>query len=99
MSSSQTELREYVRRVGENINMIYKRLGEIDERLDIINKEISNIRTAISEDQASMKALRENAVARTEFDEFVSGLTRSFSDVIQPIAGKPEEEDEEKNIG
>ena len=92
MYASQNELLEYVKRVGENINLIYKRLGGLETKLDALTKEVNSIKATIESDEAAMKTLKNSVVLKTEFDEFVKRLTDSFSAVIQPLEQQTKEE-------
>ncbi|MDQ1281121.1 MAG: hypothetical protein QG670_2385 [Thermoproteota archaeon] len=91
MCASQNELLDYIKRVGENINVIYKRLNDLGTRLDALNKEVNNIKATLESDEASMKNLKNSVVMKEEFDDFVKRLTDSFSAVTQPIELQKEE--------
>ncbi len=85
MYASQNELLEYVKRVGENINVIYKKVGELGTKLDALTKEVNEIKETMQSDEDEIKDLKDNVVTKTEFNDFVKRLTDSFSAVIQPF--------------
>ncbi|MHA2408142.1 MAG: hypothetical protein ACXACA_07210 [Candidatus Ranarchaeia archaeon] len=74
------EFSEYLRRLGEHINLIYDKLKKIEARVTEISSEISEI--------------KDNAdVDRKEFNDFVNKLTESLKELLPPIPDEtvPEE--------
>ena len=94
MSSSQDTLNEYIRRVTENINMIYTRLGKLESRLDDLSRKVISINVSIEADEAAMGTLSESVVLKTEFANFVKGLTESLSGIMPPATIQQMEEEE-----
>lgn len=96
MSSNQDTLNEYIRRVTENINVIYARLGKLESKLDDLSREVISIKVSIDADEAAMGALSESVILKTEFANFVKGLTESLSGIMTPAPVQQMEEEEMK---
>lgn len=85
MSQTSGELADYVKRVGEHINLVYKRLEEIEGKLNSLSGEISELKAAIGTNKADIDSLRESVVSKSEFDDFVKKLTESFRELLPPV--------------
>jgi DNA anti-recombination protein RmuC len=77
--TSQDELTRYIRQIGEHINRIYSRLKSLESKLDTITQEMSQLQGT-------------DAVAKSEFTDFVNQLTASLKELLPPIPDTPIEE-------
>ena len=73
--SSSQGLQDYIKRLGEHINLVYDRLKKIEARMNEMSKEIDDIKELADVD-------------RREFNDFVTGLTESVRELLPPL---PEE--------
>ena len=78
--TSQDELTRYIRQIGEHINRIYSRLKNLEAKLDAITEEMSQLQAT-------------DAVAKSEFTDFVNQLTASLKELLPPIPDTSREED------
>ena len=72
------ELTDYLRRLGEHINLIYDRLKKIEAKVDAMSKEIADIKESANVD-------------RREFNDFVNRLTEGLKELLPPIPEEAEE--------
>ena len=100
MSKSKTsELEDYVRRLGEHINLMYSKLNEIEKKLEESEDKMKDtensferLLTGIANNTDAISNLRENSVQKLEFEEFVGRLTESLRNLLPPIPEVAEEE-------
>ena len=83
------ELYEYVRLMGDHINQIHSRLDKIDKN---INEVRSSHRTAIRENTAEIKEMKENMVNKYELDDVIEKMTARVAETLPSLpilANKP----------
>ena len=73
--TSRDEFGDYLKRLGEHINLIYARLKKIEAKIDDVSREIADIKESASVD-------------RKGFNDFVNRLTESLKELLPPL---PEE--------
>ena len=83
MSQLRTgELEKYVRALGEHIKSLYAKIGEINNKIEEVDKTITDLRAKLANDTNVTSDLKENVVLKSEFDEFVHRLTESLRELI-----------------
>jgi regulator of replication initiation timing len=87
----QESLQNYVKRIGEHINKIYQRLGEVEVKLNTLLEEVNTLKVSADANKAEVKSLQGSMVLKSEFDEFVSKLTESFNEILPPVEVQKEE--------
>lgn len=90
-SMGHESLQDYVKRIGEHINLVYKRLGDVEAKLDAISGEVNNLKASLDANKAEVSSLGGSIVLKAEFDEFVARLTDSFKEILPPISEPTEE--------
>ena len=70
--TSQNELTEYIRRLGEHINLIYDKLKTLESRLDGLSQDVVNMKDT-------------DYVKHQEFTDFLNQLTVSLKELVPPI--------------
>lgn len=86
MSQPKTgELEDYVRRLGEHINLMHSKIDEINKKIKETEDTVAQLRADMENNVDAVSNLKENAVQKTEFDEFVSRLTESLRDLLPPL--------------
>ncbi len=91
--SGHSQLREYVKQVAEHVNLIYKRLEEVEGKINAALNDFDKLKEIIEANKAELSILNEKFIIKSEFDEFVKRLTQSFKEALLPF---PEERGEEK---
>jgi len=92
MSKSKTgELEDYVRRLGEHINLMYSKINEINKKIKDTEEITAQLKTDVEENAEGIINIKENIVQKVEFDEFVSRLTESLRDLLPPLPAGAEE--------
>lgn len=91
---------KYTKTVGENINLIYKRLERLEADLASLREEIEQLKAFRKNTEADLKKLGENALPKSEFEAFVREINEVFEaipfpPVAEPSAEKAPEEEEE----
>ena len=76
------ELYEYVRLMGEHINQIHTRLDILDRNINEVN---SSHRTAIMENTAEIKEMKENMVNKYELDDFIEKMKASVAETLPSL--------------
>jgi uncharacterized protein YdcH (DUF465 family) len=76
------ELYEYVRLMGEHINQIHSRLDKIERD---INEISTSHRSAISENAADLKKVKENMINKYELSDFVEKLKASVGETLPSL--------------
>ena len=96
MSQSKTsELEDYVKRLGEHINLIHSKLNEINKKIKDAEDVLARLKDENTNNSDVISNLKENTVQKLEFDEFVGRLTESLRNLLPPIPEGSEEEKEE----
>ena len=88
--SQLVELSEYVKRMGEHVNLIYKRLEEIDEKITALSTDVNELKSATETNTTNISTIIKNTVSWTDFDDFIKRLIDSFKD-LPPIPGEASE--------
>jgi peptidoglycan hydrolase CwlO-like protein len=83
--SQISELEDYIKRMGEHINLIYKRLEEIEGKINAVSGDVNGLKAATETNKVDISNIRENMVSRPDFDDFVKRLTDSFKELFPPI--------------
>lgn len=78
------ELYEYVRLMGEHINQIHARLERIERDMTEIN---ASHRTAITQNAADLRTVREQMINKYELDDFVEKLKASVGEALPSLPG------------
>ena len=89
--SQSSELISYVKRLGENINVVYTRLEKIEAKIDSVSEDLGVVKEGLESNKIEINELRESLVKKSEFDEFVKKLTESFSEILPPALKQTEE--------
>ena len=87
----QESLQNYVKRIGEHINRIYKRLGEAEVKMNTLLEEVNALKESANANKAEVESLQGSMVLKSEFDEFVKKLTESFNEILPPVSMQAEE--------
>ena len=82
---SQSSLEDYIKRMGEHINLIYKRLEEIEGKINAVSGVVNELKVATETNNTNIVNLRESTVSRLDFDNFVKKLTESFKEFIPSV--------------
>ena len=69
------ELTDYMKRLGEHINLIYSRLDKMEAKINEMSREIASIKESES-------------IEKREFNDFVNKLTEGLKELLPPL---PEE--------
>jgi len=86
MSQPRTgELEDYIKRLGEHMNIMYSKINEMNKRIKESEDVIAQLRTNLENNTEIISNLKENNVSKVEFDEFVSRLTESLRDLLPPL--------------
>lgn len=99
MSQSKTsELEDYVRNIGkylknvdEHINIIYSKINDLNKKIKEVEDEVMTLKADSAKNANAVANLKENAVQKTDFDEFVGRLTESLRELLPPAAAATEE--------
>ncbi len=76
------ELYEYVRLMGEHINQIHARLERIERDMTEIN---ASHRTAITQNAADLRTVKEQMINKYELDDFVEKLKASVGEALPSL--------------
>ena len=82
MTQTSNNLSDYIRRLGEHINILYERMDKAEEKLNEVTKEITNIKDSVS-------------TGIEGFDEFVRMLTENLKKFVPPIPQATDEKTEQ----
>ncbi len=82
---SQSVLEDYIKRMGEHINLIYKRLEEMEGKINVASGGINELKVATETNNVDINNLKESTISKLDFDNFVNRLTESFKEVIPPL--------------
>jgi DNA anti-recombination protein RmuC len=76
------ELYEYVRLMGEHINQIHARLEKIERDMNEIN---ATHRSAITQNAAELRTVKEQMINKYELDDFVEKLKASVGEALPSL--------------
>jgi chromosome segregation ATPase len=76
------EMESYIKRLGEVINLVYKKLAETENRVDKVEMENSKLKAEVEDTRSRIETLKSGLVTRSEFDELLSSLTSSLKEVV-----------------
>ena len=84
MSQSERikKVEEYVAQLGRNFNVIYKKVADSESKAKSLEADLSRTKSEIEALKAENQRLRENAVSKAEYDEFMNRLIASLKELL-----------------
>jgi len=96
LKSKASELEEYVRRLGETINLIHSNVNENKIKIKEITDALEQLKVETQNNTHSISNLKTSSVHRSDFDEFVIRLTDSLKNLLPSTASSENGENEEE---
>ena len=84
MSTSQRikEMEEYIKKLGELLNLIYKKIGDTESKISSIEAELSRSKEEIADLRTENVKLTEAAVPKAEYEEFMNRLINALKGLL-----------------
>ncbi len=76
------EMEEYIRRLGELLSLVYKKAVDAESKGNSLEAEVSRLNREIQALQNENMGLRENAISKREYEEFVNRLIESLKGLL-----------------
>jgi len=76
------EMEEYMKRVGELLNLVYKKVTDAESKVDSIEADLSKLKEEVEALKAESTRLKESAISKEEYEEFMSRLIDSLKGLL-----------------
>jgi len=86
------EMEEYVRRIGELLNLVYKKVADTESKINTLEADVSRLRSEVEALRAENIRAKENIVSKEEYEEFMNRLVDSLKGLLpqKPAESTPE---------
>jgi septal ring factor EnvC (AmiA/AmiB activator) len=84
MSASQRikEMEEYIKKLGELLNVIYRKIGDTESKISSIEAELSKTNEEIAALKTENVKLTDAAVPKAEYEEFMNRLIDALKGLL-----------------
>jgi len=76
------EMEEYIKKLGELLNVIYKKIGDTESKISSIEAELSRSKEEIAALKTENVKLTEAAVPKAEYEEFMNRLIDALKGLL-----------------
>jgi len=88
-SARVREMESYIKKLGELLNLVYKKVTEAESKIESLEGDLSSLREEIEALKTENEKLKENTISKGEYEEFMNRL-------IDGLKGLLSESPEEK---
>jgi hypothetical protein len=84
MSQTQRtkEIELYVKKLGELLNVLYKKTSDVESRLGSVNSELESIKTEMATLKVENAKAGEAMVPKQEYDQFTGALIEALKTAL-----------------
>lgn len=82
------EMEDYIKKIGELLNVVYKKVSEVESKSNSLETSLSKLRADVEDLKTENMRLRQNSVSKEEYEEFMGRLTDSLKGVLSEAPQK-----------
>jgi hypothetical protein len=83
----------YVKKLGELLNVLYKRASDVESRLGSVNSELESIKTEMATLKTENAKAGEGMVQKQDYDQFTGALVEALKTALLAEEAAPESSD------
>ncbi len=76
------EMEDYIKKIGELLNVVYKKVSEAESKTNSLETNLSKLKTDVEDLKNENLRLRQNSVAKEEYEEFMNKLVDSLKGLL-----------------
>ena len=76
------EMEDYIKKIGELLNVVYKKVAEAESKSNSLEESVSKLRVDVEDLKAENVKLRENSVSKDEYEAFMKMLVDSLKGLL-----------------
>ncbi|MCJ7768797.1 hypothetical protein MUP79_10450 [Candidatus Bathyarchaeota archaeon] len=76
------EMEDYIKKIGELLNVVYKKISEVESKANSLEADISRLEVEIGTLKSENVALRQNVLSKGEYEEFMNRLINSLKGLL-----------------
>lgn len=76
------EMEDYIKKIGELLNVVYKKISEVESKANSLEADISRLEVEIGTLKSENVALRQNVLSKGEYEEFMNRLVSSLKGLL-----------------
>jgi len=76
------EMEDYIKRVGELLNVVYKKVADAESKVNSLEADLSRLRQEVEALKAENVRFKENAISKEEYEEFMNRLIDSLKGLL-----------------
>ena len=81
-SARMKEMEGYIKKVGELLNVVYKKATDVESKIGSLESEIAKLREDVNALKAENARLREDAISKGEYEEFMNRLVDGLKGLL-----------------
>jgi regulator of replication initiation timing len=76
------EMEDYIKRLGELLNLVYKKMTDTESKVNSLESDLSKLREDVEALKTENMRLKENAISKGEYEEFMNRLIDSLKGLL-----------------
>ena len=87
------EMEDYIKRLGELLNIVYKKMTDTESKVNSLEEDLSRLRGEVEALKTEGMRLKEGTISKEEYEEFMNRLIDGLKGLLPET---PEEEASEQ---
>ena len=75
-------MEEYIKKIGELLNVVYKKISEVETKVNALDTEVTRVKNEIVTMKAENLKLVQNIISKQEYEEFMNRLVKSLQGIV-----------------
>jgi molecular chaperone GrpE (heat shock protein) len=76
------EMEDYIKKIGELLNVVYKKVSEAESKTVSLETSLSKLKADVEDLKNENLRFRQNSVSKEEYEEFMSKLVDSLKGLL-----------------
>ena len=77
------EMEEYIKKMGELLNVVYRKASDAESKVNSLETSVSKLSAEVESLKADRTRFAENIVSKEEYNGFMDRLTSSLKKIVQ----------------
>jgi regulator of replication initiation timing len=76
------EMEDYIKKIGELLNIVYKKISEVESKATSLEADVSRIKFDVETLKSENTTLGQNVLSKGEYEEFMNRLVNSLKGLV-----------------